>query len=205
MAVREHECHCREHAHFAVLVHQGERVSKACEGNLLKHTTDSALHTDALHTFTSVAFRRGCHHKEMVMGVPEGPWASYCMLDDNFEDPTTAELCQAHIRTDLVALHPCRGQWVRDAKGRLGVLAADKDWRNDPFPYRINKKTQTRTSVTEISWRRENCLNELGFATGYLQRAVKIAASPNVCALQSCDRTLAELHMCICVMNAREQ
>lgn len=133
MAVREHECHCREHAHFAVLVHQGERVSKACEGNLLKHTTDSALHTDALHTFTSVAFRRGCHHKEMVMGVPEGPWASYCMLDDNFEDPTTAELCQAHIRTDLLALHPCRGQWVRDAKGRLGVLAADKDWRNDPL------------------------------------------------------------------------
>jgi len=131
MAVREHKWRCREHVHFAVLVHQGERVSKACEDNLLKHTT--ALHTDALHTYTRVAFRRGCHHTEMVMGVPEGPWASYCMLDDNFEDPTPAELCQAHIRTALLALHPCRGQWVRDAKGRLGVLAADTDWRNDPL------------------------------------------------------------------------
>jgi hypothetical protein len=69
----------------------------------------------------------------MVLGVPAGPWASYAMVDDDFQEPTHAELRQTHIRAALLAVHPCRGQWVRDEKGRLGVLAADQDWKNDPL------------------------------------------------------------------------
>lgn len=69
----------------------------------------------------------------MVLGVPEGAWVSYCMLDDEFEDPTIEEMSQVHIRKAVFAVHPSRGQWVRDAEGRLGVLAADADWRNDPL------------------------------------------------------------------------
>jgi hypothetical protein len=69
----------------------------------------------------------------MVLGVPAGPWTSHAMVDDNFKEPTYAELSQAHIRAAMLAVHPCRGQYVRDAEGRLGVLAADQDWRNDPL------------------------------------------------------------------------
>ena len=58
------------------------------------------------------------------------------MVDDNFKEPTYAELSQAHIRAAMLAVHPCRGQYVRDAEGRLGVLAADQDWRNDPLTLR---------------------------------------------------------------------
>lgn len=69
----------------------------------------------------------------MVLGVPAGPWVSHAMVDENFEEPTASELFQTHIRAAVLAIHPWRGQWVRDAQGRLGVLAADADWRNDPL------------------------------------------------------------------------
>ena len=70
---------------------------------------------------------------------------SYCMLDDEFEDPTIQEMSQVHIRAAVFAVHPSRGQWVRDAQGRLGVLAADADWRNDPL------YNSMCTSTTEVS------------------------------------------------------
>jgi hypothetical protein len=52
------------------------------------------------------------------------------MLDDDFVMPNEKEQRQKHVRK---ALKKCRfrGQWVRDAGGRLGVLPADKDWKND--------------------------------------------------------------------------
>jgi hypothetical protein len=135
MAVREHKWHCCEHVYVAGLLHEGqERVreqSMRRQFTQALDTTDSTLHTCALHTYTRVVFRRGSHQKEMVLGVPAGSLASHAMLDENFEEPTHAELCQAHIRAAVLAVHPCRGEWVRDGQGRSWVLAADEYLWND--------------------------------------------------------------------------
>jgi hypothetical protein len=83
--------------------------------------------------FTHTSGWRFGEDKEMVLGVPAGPWIYHSMVDDEFEEPTLAEMRQLHIRAAVFAVHPRRGQWVRDAQGRLGVLAANADWKKDPL------------------------------------------------------------------------